>query len=142
MATLISPVKHSVTRNFRIDKRTVVTKTFVFEPGKPCDNIPDDYAKDLEATYPDKYFTPADWKKTQGAKADFQSKASEDDKVPTLEELKGKSLGDLKAIADGLGVQYGVSISGKTLAERIHTFLQAPAQDTAESTESVEPAGE
>ena len=139
MATLFSPVKHSITRNFRKDIRTIITKTFVFEPGKPCNDIPEDYAKDLEATYPDKYFTPADWKKRQGQ----EEETNEDDDVPSLEALKAKNVDELKGIADNLGIQYALNISGKTLAERIDTFLKAPAKDTAESKmESVGPAGE
>lgn len=129
MATLISPIKHTVKRNFRIDIRTVKEKVFVFEPGVPVDDIPDEFAKSLHDTYYEKYFYPEEWKAKEGIEesADF----------PSLEKLEATELHELKKIADELGIKYGQNISSKTLANRIYEHYTAPDEDTASTDEPI-----
>lgn len=130
MATLISPIKHSVSKNFRKDIRTVKFKKFDFEPGQPCEIDETEFADSLHATYPDKYFTPEEWNEKNGI-------VTEEDELPSLEELEGKDIHELKKIADASGIKYALNISAKTLAARIHEHYTAPDKDTATTDEPV-----
>ena len=129
MATLISPVKHSVGKNFRKDIRTVEYKEYNFEPNVPVNDLPDEFADSLRATYPDKYFIPEEFKSVPIDE--------ENEEIPSLEKLERTDLHELKKIADFEGIKYGQNISAKTLAKRIHEHNLAPDKDTAETDEAV-----
>ena len=132
MATLISPIKHSVSKNFRKDIRTVKFKKFDFEPGQPCEIDETEFADSLHATYPDKYFTPEEWNEKNGIIPE-----TDENELPSLEELEGKDIHELKKIADLSGIKYAQNISAKTLAARIHEHYTAPDEDTATTDEPV-----
>lgn len=151
MATkLVSPIQHSVSKNLRLDKRTVRLFEYKFEPGVPVEfklSQEIEFADNLNNTYPEKYYTESEWKEFQKAKTPselpvkdkYTGEVKVDPKtdkpitaMPSLEELQAKSLGDLKAIADEIGLKYGQTISGKTLATRISEVLSGSVEEAIE----------
>lgn len=124
---LISPYKHTVTRNFPSPRNSAVLipKTFEFVHGKEVE-VPDEFAQALESTHPDRYYTKEEWKvylETELANSALLA-PEVGKKLPTLDELKAKDLATLKVIADDLEVPYSQNVDGKSLATTIYNLIK------------------
>ena len=124
---LISPYKHTVTRNFPSPRNSAVLipKTFEFVHGKEVD-VPDEFAKALESTHPDRYYAKEEWKvylETELANSALLA-PEVGKRLPTLDELKAKDLATLKVIADDLEVPYSQNVDGKSLATTIYNLIK------------------
>ena len=141
MAKLISSIDTELSKRFRNNGADVL-REFNFTAGKPLD-VPDEYAVALIATYPERFFTPEDWKDRKSISAESKkevnkiAKGSEEDedKTPTLEELIATDAGELRAIADNLKVRFSPLISHKTLAQRVFEFLES-VSETEETSDT------
>jgi len=144
MATLISAIDISLSKKFKKNGSTDDLKVFNFIAGKQLKDIPDEYAKALVATYPERFFTSEDWKDRKGILVEKKkevnkiAKGSEEDEKepPTLEELKATDFGELKAIADNLSIRYGRTISRNTLALRVFEFIESTTKQKSIPDES------
>ncbi len=151
MAKLISSIDIELSKKFR-DNGADGLREFNFTAGEPLD-VPDEYAASLAATYPERFFTPNDWKNREGFlkqntnEANKLAGGSEDDDgevgTPTLEQLIATDAGELRAIADNLKVRYSPQIGHKTLAQRVFEFLESvsktddptPVEETTEDND-------